>query len=85
MTMNEGILLMSHLDFYRHLTRRKPGSIVFTSSYLTPLPLDRHSVVADLGCGFGHRATWIARSRCCQVHARRIDDQVQGRQRGQLV
>ena len=60
---------MSHLDFYRHLTRRKPGSIVFTSSYLTPLPLDRHSVVGDLGCGFGHRATWIARSRCCQVYA----------------
>jgi SAM-dependent methyltransferase len=60
---------MSRLDFYRHLTRRKPGSIVFTSSYLTPLPLDRHSVIADLGCGFGHRATWIARSRCCQVHA----------------
>ena len=60
---------MSRLDFYRHLTRRKPGSIVFTSSYLTPLPLDRHSVIADLGCGFGHRTTWIARSRCCQIHA----------------
>jgi trans-aconitate methyltransferase len=60
---------MDQFTFYGHLTRRNPGSVVFTSTYLTPLPLDRHSTIADVGCGFGHRATWVARSRCCQVHA----------------
>ena len=60
---------MDKLSFYSHLSRRKPGSIVFTSTYLTPLPLDRHSTLAEVGCGYGHRATWVARSRCCKVHA----------------
>jgi len=60
---------MNAYDFYGRLSRRVPGSVVFSSAYLTPLPLDRRSTVADLGCGFGHRATWVARSRCCVVHA----------------
>ena len=60
---------MNEYDFYGRLSRRSPGSVVFTSAYLTPLPLDRRSTVADLGCAFGHRATWVARSRCCPVHA----------------
>lgn len=60
---------MNEYDFYGRLSRRVPGSVVFSSAYLTPLPLDRRSTVADLGCGFGHRATWVARSRCCVVHA----------------
>lgn len=59
---------MDTLSLYRNLSQRNPGSVVFTSSYLTPLPLDRHSVVADLGCGLGGRATWVARSRCCEMH-----------------
>lgn len=60
---------MTEHDLYARLTRRSPGSVVFTSAYLTPLPLDRRSTVADVGCGFGGRATWVARSRCCPVHA----------------
>jgi SAM-dependent methyltransferase len=60
---------MNEHDFYGRLTRRSPGSVVFTSAYLTPLPLDRRSTVADVGCGFGGRAAWVARSRCCPVHA----------------
>ncbi|MBM4290830.1 MAG: class I SAM-dependent methyltransferase [Deltaproteobacteria bacterium] len=60
---------MTEHDLYARLTRRAPGSVVFTSSYLTPLPLDRRSTVADVGCGFGGRAAWVARSRCCPVHA----------------
>ena len=59
---------MDTLSLFRNLSQRNPGSVVFTSSYLTPLPLDRHSVVADLGCGLGGRATWVARSRCCEMH-----------------
>lgn len=59
---------MDTLSLYRNLSQRNPGSVVFTSSYLTPLPLDRHSVVADIGCGLGGRSTWVARSRCCEMH-----------------
>ena len=59
---------MDTFRFYQHLDRRNPGSVVFTSSYLTPLPLDRRSVIADLGCGYGARAAWVARSRCCEMH-----------------
>ena len=59
---------MDTFNFYQHLGVRDPGSVVFTSSYLTPLPLDRHSKIADLGCGYGRRATWVARSRCCEMH-----------------
>jgi len=61
--------LINEYEFFGRLSRRVPGSVVFSSAYLTPLPLDRRSTVADLGCGFGHRATWVARSRCCVVHA----------------
>ena len=59
---------MDTFSFYQNLGLRDPGSVVFTSSYLTPLPLDRHSKIADLGCGYGRRATWVARSRCCEMH-----------------
>ena len=59
---------MNTFSLYQNLSQRHPGSVVFTSSYLTPLPLDRHSTIADLGCGYGGRATWIARSRCCAMH-----------------
>lgn len=59
---------MDTLSLFRNLSQRNPGSVVFTSAYLTPLPLDRNSVVADLGCGLGSRATWVARSRCCEMH-----------------
>ena len=59
---------MDKLRLFRNLSQRNPGSVVFTSSYLTPLPLDRHSKVADFGCGLGGRATWVARSRCCEMH-----------------
>ena len=59
---------MNTFSLYQNLSQRHPGSVVFTSSYLTPLPLDRHSTVADLGCGYGGRATWVARSRCCAMH-----------------
>lgn len=59
---------MDTLSIYRNLSQRNPGSIVFTSTYLTPLPLDRHSVIADLGCGLGGRATWVTRSRVCEMH-----------------
>ena len=59
---------MDTLSLYRNLSQRNPGSVVFTSTYLTPLSLDRHSVVADLGCGLGGRATWVTRSRCCETH-----------------
>jgi SAM-dependent methyltransferase len=56
-------------DLNQHLTRQNPGSVVFTSTYLTPLPLDRTSVLADVGSGLGERAAWVARSRFCQIHA----------------
>ena len=56
-------------DLNQHLIRQNPGSVVFTSTYLTPLPLDRTSVLADLGSGLGERSSWVARSRCCQIHA----------------
>lgn len=59
---------MDTLSLYSNLSQQTPGSVVFTSSYLTPLPLDRHSVIADLGCGLGGRATWVTRSRCCETH-----------------
>ena len=59
---------MDTLSLYSHLSQQTPGSVVFTSSYLTPLPLDRHSVIADIGCGLGGRATWVTRSRCCETH-----------------
>ncbi len=59
---------MDTLSLYRNLSQRNPGSVVFTSSYLTPLPLDRTSVIAELGCGLGGRATWVTRSRCCETH-----------------
>ena len=59
---------MNTFSLYQNLSQRNPGSVVFTSSYLTPLPLDRHSTIADLGCDYGGRATWVSRSRCCQMH-----------------
>lgn len=67
---------MNEYDFYGRLSRRHPGSVVFTSAYLTPLPLDRRSRVADLGGGFGHRATWVARSRCCPVEVFERDERL---------
>ena len=59
---------MDTLSLYSNLSQQTPGSVVFTSSYLTPLPLDRNSVIADVGCGLGGRATWVTRSRCCETH-----------------
>lgn len=55
-------------SLYQKIGQRDPGSVVFTSYYLTPLPLDRRSVVADIGSGYGDRATWVSRSRCCEMH-----------------
>ena len=60
---------MDRFDFFQQLSRRYPGSITFTSAYLTPLPLDRYSRVAEVGCGNGHRVSWVSRSRCCELIA----------------
>lgn len=60
---------MDRFDFFAPLGRLKPGGVSFTSSYLTPLDLNRYSVVAEVGCAYGIRSAWLARSRCCQVFA----------------
>ncbi len=59
---------MDRLDFLAIFARTSPRNVVFTSAYLTPLPLDRHSSILEVGCGLGHRCAWIARSRCCPVY-----------------
>lgn len=59
---------MDTLSLYHCIGQRDPGSVVFTSYYLSPLSLDRHSVIADFGSGYGNRATWVSRSRCCTMH-----------------
>ena len=60
---------MDRFDFFAPLGRARPSGVPFTSSYLTPLELNRYSVVAELGCGYGLRSAWLARSRCCKVFA----------------
>jgi ubiquinone/menaquinone biosynthesis C-methylase UbiE len=60
---------VDRLDFLTLLARTSPRNVVFTSAYLTPLPLDRHSTILEVGCGLGHRSAWVARSRCCPVYA----------------
>jgi protein-L-isoaspartate O-methyltransferase len=60
---------VDRLEFLAVFARTSPRNVVFTSAYLTPLPLDRHSSILEVGCGLGHRSAWIARSRCCPVYA----------------
>lgn len=61
--------LVDLYGFFKHLPRIEPGGVTFTSAYLSAVPIKATDVVADLGCGLGSNAVWIARSRGCPVVA----------------
>lgn len=60
---------MDLFGFYADLPRIEPGGVTFSSAYLSAIPIKSSDTVAELGCGLGTNATWIARSRCCPVVA----------------
>lgn len=60
---------MDLFGFYTDLPRIEPGGVTFSSAYLSAITIKSTDVVAELGCGLGTNATWIARSRCCPVVA----------------
>ncbi|MEZ4473762.1 MAG: class I SAM-dependent methyltransferase [bacterium] len=60
---------MDRFTFFAELPRVEPGSAVFTSAYLTQVPVKATDVLLEIGAASGDRATWIARSRGCRVVA----------------
>jgi len=60
---------VDRFTFFAELPRTEPGNAVFTSAYLTHVPLKASDTILELGCASGDRATWIARSRGCRVVA----------------
>jgi SAM-dependent methyltransferase len=60
---------VDRFTFFAELPRTEPGNAVFTSAYLTHVPIKASDMVLELGCASGDRATWIARSRGCRVVA----------------
>lgn len=60
---------MDRFSFFCQLPRVEPGNAVFTSAYLTHVPIKATDLVLELGSASGDRATWIARSRGCRIVA----------------
>lgn len=60
---------MDRFTFFSPLPRSEPGGSTFTSAYLTQVQIKANHRVLDLRCASGDRATWVARSRGCQIVA----------------
>lgn len=60
---------VDHFKFYSKLPRTQPGNAVFTSAYLSQVPIKITDRILEIGCSSGDRCTWIARSRGCSFMA----------------